>query len=428
VRIGLLRLLREVWLGFLIGVVAPLGVWGLGKVHWSSSSHSHRAVAPGPHLRRPVPARSFLERLIPPPGGRLPGVHVDTQIRKAVAKLPLDRKIAQLLLVGFAGRTIKAPFYGTLGRIDLGGVAFDRDNYQSPDQISTLAAGVSNTTSDPRTHTPPFIVAPQEGGDFSAFPNLPPFDNAADLHSTSLAAREARDASKALTQIGFNGVLAPDLDVSASTDQPLAGRAFSDVPSRVSAYATATIGAYRSAHMLSAPGHFPGIGAAGQSTDQGPTEVGLSMKDLGRRDLVPFRAAIRAGAQAILLGHAGYQPDDFVVPASLSRAIATRLLRGQLGFKGMAITDDLEAGAITSQTTVPKAAVTAIQAGADMVWISGPESDWLGAYRAILAAVRSKRVPMLRINTAVTRIITAKRELGLKNQKRTIPLGAPGSQ
>ena len=387
-RIGLLRLLREVWLGFLIGVVAPLGVWGLGKVHWSSSSHSHRAVAPGPHLRRPVPARSFLERLIPPPGGRLPGVHVDTQIRKVVAKLPLDRKIAQLLLVGFAGRTIKAPFYGTLGRMDLGGVAFDRDNYQSPDQISTLAAGVSNTTSDPRTHTPPFIVAPQEGGDFSAFPNLPPFDNAADLHSTSLAAREARDASKALTQIGFNGVLAPDLDVSASTDQPLAGRAFSDVPSRVSAYATATIGAYRSAHMLSAPGHFPGI----------------------------------------LLGHAGYQPDDFVVPASLSRAIATRLLRGQLGFKGMAITDDLEAGAITSQTTVPKAAVTAIQAGADMVWISGPESDWLGAYRAILAAVRSKRVPMLRINTAVTRIITAKRELGLKNQKRTIPLGAPGSQ
>src|SRR2546429_8075374 len=116
--------------------------------------------------------------------------------------------------------------------------------------------------------------------------------------------------------------------------------------------------------MLSAPGHFPGIGAAGQSTDQGPTEVGLSMKDLGRRDLVPFRAAIRAGAQAILLGHAGYQPDDFVVPASLSRAIATRLLRGQLGFKGMAITDDLEAGAVTSHTTLPQAAGAAIQGGA----------------------------------------------------------------
>jgi beta-N-acetylhexosaminidase len=427
VRQGLFRFLREIWLGLAIGIVAPLAVWGLGKVDWHASSHSHRAVAPGPPLKRPIPARSFLEHLIPPPGGRLPGVHVDTQIRRQVGKLPLERKIAQLLLVGFAGRTVKAPFYGTLGRMDLGGVAFDRDNYQSPNQISTLAAAVSNTTADPRTHTPPFIVAPQEGGDFSAFPNLPPFDNAADLHSTSLAAREARDSAKALTQVGFNGVLAPDLDVSASTDQPLAGRAFSDVPSKVASYAGATIGAYRSAHMLSAPGHFPGIGAAGQSTDNGPTEVGLGMKDLARRDLVPFRAAIRAGAPAVLLGHAGYQPDDFVVPASLSRAIATRLLRGQLGFKGVAITDDLEAGAITSQTTVPKAAVMAIEAGADMVWISSPESDWIAAYKALLAAVRAKRIPMLRIDTAVTRIVTAKRELGLKNQTRKIPPGAPGS-
>ena len=128
-----------------------------------------------------------------------------------------------------------------------------------------------------------------------------------------------------------------------------------------------------------------------------------------------------------MLSHAGYQPDDFVVPGSLSRAIATTLLRGRLGFRGIAITDDLEAGAITSQTRVPKAAVQAITAGADMVWISGPESDWIGAYNALLEAARKKRISRLRIDTAVTRIVTVKRELGLKNEKRTIPPGAPGS-
>ena len=427
-REGLARFLRETWLGFVIGIAAPLIVWGLAHVDWGKgSSETHRTTAPGPPLRAPLATRSFLQRLIPPPGGRLPGVHVNAQIRKVVAKLPLERKIAQLLLVGFDGRTAKAPFYGTLGRMDLGGVVLTHDNYESPDQISTLAAAIANGTSDARTHTPPFIIAPQEGGDFSAFPNLPPFDNAADVGSAGLAGREAGDAAKALKKVGLNGVLAPDLDVSASTDQPLGGRAFSDSAKQVGRYATATVSAYRSEHMLSAPGHFPGLGAAAQSTDASPTEVGLSIKDLLRRDVVPFRAAFLAGAQAVVLSHAGYQPDDYVVPGSLSRAIATTLLRGRLGFRGIAITDDLEAGAITSQTTVPKAAVQAITAGADMVWISGPESDWIGAYNALLQAARKKRISRLRIDTAVTRIVTVKRELGLKNEKRTIPPGAPGS-
>ncbi len=423
----LARFLRETWLGFVIGIVAPLAVWGLGQVDWGKgSTETNRPPAPGPPLHASA-TRSFLERLIPPPGGRLPGVHVNAEIRKLVSKLPLDREIAQLLLVGFNGRSVKAPFYGTLGRMDLGGVVLTHDNYESPDQISTLAAGISNSTSDARTHTPPFILAPQEGGDFSAFPNLPPFDNAADVGSVGLAGKEAGDAASALKNVGLNGVLAPNLDVSASTDQPLGGRVFSDNAKQVARFATSTVSAYRSAHMLSAPGHFPGQGAATQSTDAGPTEVGLSLKDLMRRDVTPFQAAFKAGAQAVVLSHAGYQPDDFVVPASLSRAIATTLLRGQLGFRGIAITDDLEAGAITSQTSVPKAAVQAVTAGADMVWISGPESDWLGAYRALLDAVRRKRITRLRIDTAVSRIITVKRELGLKNEKRKIPPGAPGS-
>ncbi|MBV9213369.1 MAG: hypothetical protein JOZ25_06950 [Actinobacteria bacterium] len=425
-RKGLARFLREAWLGIAIGIAAPLAVWGLAQVHWhSGSGGSNAATAHG--RVRPVASRSFLEQLIPPPGGSLPGVRFDAQIRKLVAKLPLERKIAQLLLVGFDGRTARAPFFGTLARMDLGGVELARGNYENPAQITTLASAVYNATADARSHTPPFILAPQEGGDVTAFPNLPPFDNAADVGSIARATSEANDAANALKQAGLNGVLAPDIDVSASTDQPLGGRAYSDDPRQVARYATATVSVYRSAHMLTAPGHFPGLGGAAQSTDVGPTEVGLSLKDLLRRDVEPFRAAFRAGAPAVVLSHAGYEPDNFVVPGSLSRAIATTLLRGQLGFRGVAITDDLEAGAITSQSNVSRAAVQAITAGADMVWISGPESDWLAAYKALLDAARRKRLSPLRIDTAVTRIVTAKRALGLRNQQRKIPRGAPGS-
>src|SRR5881275_2911773 len=111
------------------------------------------------------------------------------------------------------------------------------------------------------------------------------------------------------------------------------------------------------------------------------------MGQVSAHDLPPFRAAIRVGVPAILLGLAAYEPDDFVTPAALSHSIVTDLLRGQLGFHGVAITDDLNSGAVTAIMSVPQAAVQAVQAGADMVWISGPRSLQQQAYQAILAAV-----------------------------------------
>jgi beta-N-acetylhexosaminidase len=215
------------------------------------------------------------------------------------------------------------------------------------------------------------------------------------------------------------------VDVGAGGADPLGPRSFSDDPVDVSRYGAAVVSAFRSAGMLSAPGHFPGIGAAAQSTDEGPTSVGLDMGALGRRDLPPFRAVIKAGAPAVLVGHASYAPDSFVVPASLSREIETNLLRGGLGFRGIAITDDLDAGAIVTGNSVAKAAVEAVQAGADMVWISHPD-DWEPAYGALLAAVKARRISLVRLNAAVTRIVTVKRELGLHNRAKPKPV-TPGT-
>jgi beta-N-acetylhexosaminidase len=130
---------------------------------------------------------------------------------------------------------------------------------------------------------------------------------------------------------------------------------------------------------------------------------------------------IKAGAPAVLVAHASYAPDSFVVPASLSREIETNLLRGGLGFRGIAITDDLDAGAIVAGNSVSKAAVEAVQAGADMVWISHPD-DWEPAYRALLAAVKARRISLVRLNAAVTRIVTVKRELGLRNRVKPKPV------
>jgi beta-N-acetylhexosaminidase len=173
------------------------------------------------------------------------------------------------------------------------------------------------------------------------------------------------------------------------------------------------VNAYKRAGMVSAVEHFPGLGAATQSPDDGPASIGLSLDQLRKRDLVPFAAAIRAGVPAIVISNASYSTDDFVTPATLSRAVSTDLLRGEMRFRGVAIADDLSQPAITTSMSVADAAVQAIAAGSDMIYISGPARGQEAAYRALLHAVRTGAISRARLDEAVTRVLTLKREYGL---------------
>jgi beta-N-acetylhexosaminidase len=115
----------------------------------------------------------------------------------------------------------------------------------------------------------------------------------------------------------------------------------------------------------------------------------------------------------MMLSNALYPLNDFTAPASLSREVATDLLRGRLGFRGVAITDDLAEPAIAVSASIPQAAVRALRAGADMVYVSGPAAEQRAAYDAVLAGARSGRIPRSRLDGAVARIVAAKRRLGL---------------
>ena len=115
----------------------------------------------------------------------------------------------------------------------------------------------------------------------------------------------------------------------------------------------------------------------------------------------------------MVLSHALYPMNDFTVPGSLSRVVATDLLRGGVGFEGVAITDDLADPAITVAYSVPDAAVRAVRAGADMLFISGPAGDQQAAYATVLRAARRGRIPRRRLDEAIGRILVAKRNYGL---------------
>ena len=359
---------------------------------------------------------SFLARIVPPAAARTKAEPDDASLARGVAallqRLPVERKVAQLFAVGFEGTDGSADIVGRLRRLDLGAVVIARQNYTDATQLTALTDTLRATARSAR-HFPPFVLTSQEGGDLNSLPGLPPSAPPADLRSAAEAGAEALAAGRALRGLGVTGVLGPDIDVGLGSGSALGERVYSDDPEEVAGYARRTVEAYRRSRVFSSAAHLPGLGAADQSTRDGPASVGLELDQLRERDLIPFQAAIEAGVPGVTLAHALYPFSDFTVPASLSPVVATRLLRDELGFEGVALTDDLADPAITALYTVPDAAVEAVRAGADMLVISGPAGDQQAAYVAVLQAVRSGRIPRARLDRAVGRILSVKRDYGL---------------
>ncbi|HEV2773850.1 MAG TPA: glycoside hydrolase family 3 N-terminal domain-containing protein [Thermoleophilaceae bacterium] len=355
---------------------------------------------------------SFLTRLIPGPEQVRDEGSVPPEVREAARALSVPEKVDQLLLLGFRGTDADEP-ERRLARGQLGGLVIAEDNYTGTDELRGLLRKI-RARARREDRVPPLLMVSQEGGELSALADLPPLDTPADTASVEEAAAAALNSARALNRIGIDGVLGPVLDIGATDGGPLGLRAFSDSGQEVARYARATVTAYASAGVLSAPLYFPGgLGQAASSTDQGPTQVSQTLDALRRRNLLPFRVAIDAGAQAVVVGHGLYGTDDFVIPASSSRFILNDLLRDELGFDGPAITDDLAAGAITIPSSSAEAGVASIAAGADMVRLSGPPQEQDRLRAAVLSGVRRGRIPRERLDDAVVRVLEAKRAAGL---------------
>jgi beta-N-acetylhexosaminidase len=348
------------------------------------------------------------------------GRGIPDAIAGLVEGLSEPERVDQVLLIGFEGTQATGEIVGELRAHDVGGVLLDGRNFADPDQIAALArilrtvavAGDQGERSDERI--PPLFAVPQEGGVYRAFEALPPEETQLEVGDTgSVAAVEewSREAGEALRAAGVDLNLMPVADV-ATLDSPIADRAFSDDPAIAAPLTAAAVRGCRRARIACAALHFPGLGAASQDTDEGPATVTLDGAGLEQRDLESFRAAFSERVDAVVLSHSFYAAYDPVTPASLAEPVATDLLRGELGFEGVAITDDLGAGAIRAGYPVPEAAVAAIQAGADMLRLDSPR-DQRGVREALLEAVESGLIEEGRLAEAAGRVLELKRSVGL---------------
>lgn len=212
---------------------------------------------------------------------------------------------------------------------------------------------------------------------------------------------------------GVHWIFAPDADVNDNPDNPIINfRSFGENPRDVASYVTEFVRGVESNGALATAKHFPGHGNVTVDSHLALATVPGSRAELENNELIPFRAAIDAGVRSIMPGHLAvpaFEP-DCALPATLSRNILTGLLRDQMKFRGLIITDAMEMGAITSQYPPGEAAVRAVEAGADVL-LMPPVPD--AALAALENAIQSGRIPVARIDASVRRILAAKARLKL---------------
>lgn len=312
-----------------------------------------------------------------------------------------DELVDSVLLVGFEGAVADAEITDQLADSAIGGVLIGPANWEGKGPGAELIDAIRRAGGE----SPPLIVTRQEGGPYRSLPDLPPAERQIEIGDRAdprVAERWGEETAKALAGVGVDLNLAPVADV-ATLDSPIADRSFSDDAGLAAEMTVAALRGCDAEAIACAVSHFPGLGAGTQDTDQGPSSIGLDGGTLRGRDLAPFIAAFDAGVPAVVVSHGLYVAFDPVTPASLSRAVTTDLLRDELGFEGVAISDDLSAGAIAASTPPGPAAVAAVDAGIDLVQVSDP-GDVREVRAALVAAVVDGSLSEDRLAEAAARV------------------------
>jgi beta-N-acetylhexosaminidase len=243
--------------------------------------------------------------------------------------------------------------------------------------------------------------------------------------SNELAHDAAEATARELRALGVSITFAPSLDVNSNPANPIIGlRSYGQDPALVARLGLAALQGYRDGGILAVPKHFPGHGDTSDDSHLGLPVSTKSLAELETTELVPFRAAIKAGAEAVMPAHMvfpalGAPPST---PVTLSSAVIEGFLRGRLGFKGLVFSDSLDMGAILNVYGSSESAVLTLLAGNDVLLIG--KGDYPAAFAAVVDAVKSGRIPRARVEASVARILEAKRRLGLFSPKTPRPLDA----
>ena len=371
------------------------------------------------------------------------------QVISLMRHMTLEQKVGQLFVIEVAGRDansvsdtakgVNQRLFGVdtpaqaIAKYQPGGVIYyttrnNDDNIGDPAQVATLSNGLQTAALAQPARIPLQISVDQEGGALVARFGAPATQMPGNMalgagRSAADARRSAEVIGTELAAVGVTQDYAPVSDVNINPNNPVIGiRSIGGDPGLVSNLAAAQVAGYHDGGVSAVAKHFPGHGDTGVDSHFGLPEVTHSLDQIHQIDLPPFRADIAAGVDTIMTAHVVMPAIDPGVPATMSHKILTGLLRDELGFDGLIVTDALDMAGATATYPPNVAPVKALMAGADQLLVA-PQMD--SAYGSVLAAARSGQISAQRLDESVYRVLLHKFQRGLFRDALVDPAAAP---
>lgn len=347
-------------------------------------------------------------------------VHAEetVSIEEQIRTLPLRNKISRMFMVGLQGKDLTEdnPIISRIQDYRVGGIILMSGNIAADSLHARSAERLQALCTQLRSYAdyPLLISVDQEGGNVmrlrpaKGYPNIPSHEYLGKCNREDTTRYYAALTAQLLDSVGIQLNFAPCTDVNVNPECPvIAGlnRSFSAHPARVVRHATYFIDEHRKHQVLTAIKHFPGHGNSKADSHKGLTDISDTWK---RKELRPYKHLIKRGyCDMVMVGHIFNNQIDSVYPASLSYATITGLLRGQLGWQGVVVTDDLCMRAITDYYSLEETLLLSIQAGADILLFSNSRLGQLeNAIQAVEQLVRDERISEARINESFRRIVS----------------------
>lgn len=347
-------------------------------------------------------------------------------------KLTLEQKIGQVMMVGFDGLETTDTIRSMIRDYHVGSVITFPRNIQTRNQVRTMIEQLQQYVKDFGQIYPLLVATDQENGRVAHRIGLdaPRFPGSMALGAT-FSADNAFSVAKGLAlemrKIGFNMVLSPSLDINSNPENPIiGGRSFGETAEHVAAMGSAYIRGLHAGGLGSAAKHFPGHGDTDTDSHLALPVIHHPLEKLREFELVPFQAAVANDVDMVMTSHIYFSAiEENGIPATLSGKILQDVLRGELGFEGVIITDCLEMHAISKGIGSAEGAVRAFLAGADLLIVSHTYEVQVEVYQRMLQAVISGEIAESRLNRSVERILALKEKLARLRQasddKRALP-------
>lgn len=337
-------------------------------------------------------------------------------VSKGIGELTLRQKIGQMLMCGFHGTELSEDIERLIREEHLGGIIYFRRNLTEPAQVAKLSASLQQLALA-NGGVPLLIAIDQEGGMVMRIDQgVTPIPGSMALGATGdagAAYEAAKVTGSELKAMGINMNFAPCLDINNNPLNPVIGvRSYGGDAETVGRLGTAAVQGYQEAGIAATVKHFPGHGDTGEDSHTALPVVPHPRERLDRLELAPFRRAAKLGVDAVMTAHVLFpavEPER--LPATLSPRVIDGLLRQELGYDGVVVTDCLEMNAIAEHYGIAEGAVMAVEAGADLVLVSHRIERQQTALDALVQAVESGRICEERIDRSVERLLALKRRV-----------------